>query len=152
MRDAILQRVAALGANVVRRLPQYPPSAVVAAALSAIVRDHPDASLEGRVVRIAVVDAGLTLTLRRRGSRFEPALARDAADVTIRARLADFVALASRREDSDTLFFARRLSIEGDTEAGLIVKNMLDAVDVTPFAAPLRALDEALRRAGARSA
>ena len=50
-------------------------------------------------------------------------------DVRIHGDLDDFLALASRREDPDTLFFARRLSIEGDTELGLAIKNLLDSLD-----------------------
>lgn len=146
MLDAVLRSAGGVAAKIVRRLPQRPPSALVAAALTAIVRDRPDPSLDGRIVRIVVDDAGLTLTVRCRGARFTPAHERDSADVTIRAHLRDFLALAARREDSDTLFFARRLSIEGDTEAGLAVKNMLDAVDVPPIVARLVALEEALRR------
>ena len=41
----------------------------------------------------------------------------------------DFLLLLARREDPDTLFFSRRLVSEGDTELGLIVKNLLDALD-----------------------
>ncbi|HNM65287.1 MAG TPA: SCP2 sterol-binding domain-containing protein, partial [Accumulibacter sp.] len=37
--------------------------------------------------------------------------------------------LLARQEDPDTLFFNRELSIVGDTELGLLVKNMLDAID-----------------------
>jgi predicted lipid carrier protein YhbT len=37
--------------------------------------------------------------------------------------------LARRQEDPDTLFFSRRLSMEGDTELGLLVKNTLDAIE-----------------------
>lgn len=48
-------------------------------------------------------------------------------DVTISATANDFLALALRREDPDTLFFSRRLAIEGDTEIGLLLKNTLDA-------------------------
>ena len=50
-------------------------------------------------------------------------------DVRIKGKLEDFWLLATRREDPDTLFFNRRLSIEGDTETGLYVKNMLDALE-----------------------
>ena len=31
---------------------------------------------------------------------------------------------------TDTLFFSRRLSMEGDTELGLLVKNTLDAIEL----------------------
>ncbi|HZO00418.1 MAG TPA: SCP2 sterol-binding domain-containing protein [Burkholderiales bacterium] len=50
-----------------------------------------------------------------------------AADVTVRASLRDYVALALRRADPDSLFFARRLVIEGDTALGLAIKNALDS-------------------------
>ena len=46
-------------------------------------------------------------------------------DLAFRADLSAFLQLAVRQEDPDTLFFNRQLSIEGDTELGLIVKNML---------------------------
>jgi predicted lipid carrier protein YhbT len=38
--------------------------------------------------------------------------------------------LARREADPDTLFFDRKLSIEGDTELGLLLKNTLDAIDL----------------------
>ncbi|MGL6041779.1 MAG: ubiquinone anaerobic biosynthesis accessory factor UbiT, partial [Deefgea sp.] len=42
----------------------------------------------------------------------------------------------------DTLFFQRRLSITGDTELGLTLKNLMDATDFAPllkfFPKPLR--------------
>ena len=50
-------------------------------------------------------------------------------DVRISGELADFWLLANRSEDPDTLFFNRRLSIEGETEAGLHLKNLLDGMD-----------------------
>jgi predicted lipid carrier protein YhbT len=83
--------------------------------------------LRGRVLRIEV--AGLRL-----GPQFS--LAGDClvpvpfghADVTVRASLNDYLALALRREDPDSLFFSRRLVIEGDTALGLAVKNALDSL------------------------
>ncbi len=50
-------------------------------------------------------------------------------EVTIRGELKEFIHLAARNEDPDTLFFQRRLSIEGDTELGLTVKNLIDSID-----------------------
>lgn len=41
--------------------------------------------------------------------------------------------LASRKEDSDTLFFQRRLKMQGDTDLGLYVKNLLDGMDMDSF-------------------
>ena len=44
--------------------------------------------------------------------------------------------LATRSEDSDTLFFQRRLSLEGSTELGLQLKNLLDGIEMDPLAFP----------------
>jgi predicted lipid carrier protein YhbT len=119
--------------ELIARLPQYPPAAVVAFGLNALLgpvlsaKNLPGA--RGKVIRVAVRDLGLDLafTLDEAGV---VALGGDVSpDVTIRADLRDFVALARRAEDPDTLFFSRRLIMEGDTELGLLVKNTLDAVD-----------------------
>jgi predicted lipid carrier protein YhbT len=50
-------------------------------------------------------------------------------DLQFTASLSAFLQMVSRQEDPDTLFFNRSLSIEGDTELGLRVKNMLDALE-----------------------
>lgn len=50
-------------------------------------------------------------------------------DVRIRGTFDDFWRMATRTEDPDTLFFNRRLAIEGDTETGLAIKNLLDALE-----------------------
>jgi predicted lipid carrier protein YhbT len=51
-------------------------------------------------------------------------------DVTFTATALDFARLSLRLEDPDTLFFNRRLLIEGDTDLGLTVKNMLDSLEL----------------------
>lgn len=84
------------------------------------------APLRGKVLRLEVrgLPVAPQFTLDFIGLR--PAFGRP--DVTIRASLADYAALALRREDPDTLFFTRRLVIEGDTALGLELKNALDAL------------------------
>jgi predicted lipid carrier protein YhbT len=52
------------------------------------------------------------------------------ADVRFSATSDDLLLIAGRKEDPDTLFFQRRLKIEGDTELGLEVKNLIDALDI----------------------
>lgn len=131
-------RLPSLVAAIASRLPQLVPSAALAAALEVglkrlVERDALHA-LDGKVVRIVVRDAGLTMTVRCRDARFHPGSAAARADVTIAAALSDFVLLALREEDPDTLFFARRLAMEGDTETGLVVKNLLDSADLSPLA------------------
>lgn len=49
-------------------------------------------------------------------------------DVCIRGSLKSFTLLAAQKEDPDTLFFQRDLIIEGDTELGLEIKNLLDSL------------------------
>jgi len=123
-------------AAVVSRLPQWPPSAVLAAGLNLLLLPllgaEARALLRGRVVAIQVSDAGLDCRVRLVAIGFVPA--RRQADVAIRATADDYWRLARREEDPDTLFFARRLGIEGDTELGLAVKNALDAVEWSPAA------------------
>lgn len=87
------------------------------------------AALEGKRVRIRFTDAPLQLNLGVAGGRLAVAPARDEPHVTIRGRMVDFARLATRSEDPDTLFFQRRLSIEGETETGLTIKNALDALE-----------------------
>lgn len=50
-------------------------------------------------------------------------------EATIRGSLAAFKTLAERRQDPDQLFFQRQLVIEGDTELGLGLKNLLDSLE-----------------------
>jgi len=83
--------------------------------------------LRGKVLRLEIKPLGIGPQLTLCGWGLRPALG--APDVTVRARLTDYLALALRREDPDTLFFSRRLVIEGDTELGLVVKNALDAIE-----------------------
>lgn len=60
------------------------------------------------------------------------------ADATISGELREFLLLVSRREDPDTLFFQRRLQINGDTELGLEAKNILDTIDLDNLPMPIR--------------
>ena len=82
-------------------------------------------ALTGRRVCLHVEDLGVVLTLTLEGEQF--LLTRDQGEATIRGGWREFLCLATRREDPDALFFQRRLVIEGDTELGLTVKNLLDS-------------------------
>lgn len=120
-------------ARLAGRLPQLPPALALTTGLNlALGRVLPRDQLEplsGKRLLLRVTDAGLALrfTLGARG--FRPLLDRSAPDLTISASARDFLALALREEDPDTLFFSRRLLMEGETDLGLLVKNTLDAVD-----------------------
>ena len=59
------------------------------------------------------------------------------ADVCIKGPLKSFILLAAQKEDPDTLFFQRDLIIEGDTDLGLQIKNLLDSIDVNTLPAEI---------------
>ena len=60
------------------------------------------------------------------------------ADVSFSADASDLLMIAARKQDPDTLFFQRRLVIEGDTELGLYVKNLMDAIELEQTPKALR--------------
>jgi predicted lipid carrier protein YhbT len=116
------------------RLPAYPGSMLLASALNvALAQQLPEdvrQRLLHRRLRIHVRDARLTFDFTWSGDRFAARPPGQPADLAITASGHDFLRLARRQEDPDTLFFNRRLSMEGDTELGLMVKNTLDALEL----------------------
>lgn len=105
-------------------------------------------ALDGRVLSIELSDLELGFVVRVQGRclRIEPLRTTDAIEARVRGSLTDLLLLASRMEDADTLFFQRRLSVSGDTELGLLARNLLDQLDWTQIPLPLRiALNRAAR-------
>jgi predicted lipid carrier protein YhbT len=93
--------------------------------------------LDQRVMLIRVDDARLSYRLTLRNGRLQAADSGRGADLSIEGTTYDFLLLATRREDPDTLFFNRRLRLGGDTELGLYVKNFLDGVEMEERLGPL---------------
>lgn len=122
--------LAALGG----RLPPFPGAVLFAAGLNVALRPHlPQdvrVQLQGRHLRIRVRDAGVAFDVAWNGARFVARSAGAEPDLEIAAGAADMLALMRRETDPDTLFFGRRLSMQGDTELGLLVKNTLDALEI----------------------
>ena len=118
-------------ANMVARLPVAPPSLVFSLVANRLLwpalKTLDWQALAGRRYAIRVKDTGLSVRFTVTPRGFAPDSG--APDLTISATAQDFLLLLGRREDPDTLFFSRRLVSEGDTELGLIVKNLLDALD-----------------------
>lgn len=125
--------------DVVARLPAYPPALLAAVAATAWIganlnaRNIPGA--RGKVVAIDVRDLGLKLAFEVAEEGLV-ACRHARPDAIISADALDFIALARRQADPDTLFFNRRLVMQGDTELGLLVKNTLDAIDFRAMALP----------------
>ena len=95
--------------------------------------------LEGRWLSIEVRDIGLKWFTSVENERL---IVSDAAqaDVRFSADASDLLMIAARKQDPDTLFFQRRLVIEGDTELGLYVKNLMDAIELEQMPKALRVM------------
>lgn len=93
--------------------------------------------LEGRWLSIEVRDIGLQWFTSVENDRL---IVSDTAqaDVSFSADASDLLMIAARKQDPDTLFFQRRLVIEGDTELGLYVKNLMDAIELEQMPKALR--------------
>lgn len=126
-----------VAAQLLGMLPAFPGSVLFVTGLNLAIASHlpqdVQQSLTGKKLRIRVTDAGIAFDFEWRGGRFAARSKGGVSDLTIAATGHDFVLLAQRHEDPDTLFFSRRLSMEGDTELGLMVKNTLDAIDLPAF-------------------
>ena len=124
-----------------RMLPKRPPSMALAAALNlaagrGVLPVDTVALLEGRSFVVEATDAAISACFTVHNGSFSAIDRPETPDLYFGAKACDFARLALREEDPDTLFFSRRLDIEGDTELGLIAKNLLDSIDwsETPFA------------------
>lgn len=124
-------------AGLLSRLPPYPGSWMFVKGLNlALARQIPvdvQQALEGKKLRLRVTDAQLSFDFEWRRGAFAACRPHATPDLSIGAAAHDFVLLARREEDPDTLFFSRRLALEGDTELGLLFKNTLDAIDASAF-------------------
>lgn len=125
----------ALIARIGSRLPQFPHSLNLSLALNAarrmgVLHDEALAEIEGKHFRVTVLDTGMVADFSYRQGAFRPLWnTAGKPDLQFTAPLSAYLQMVSRQEDPDTLFFKRTLSVEGDTELGLLVKNMLDALE-----------------------
>lgn len=98
--------------------------------------------LHGKWVEINISDIALTFQVSM-GS--ELLIATDKpADVTFSANVPELLLIASGKEDPDTLFFQRKLLIDGDTELGLEVKNLLLSIELDSLPQPVKLAIEKL--------
>lgn len=120
-------------ARLLAALPQYPHGVAFTALLNLALADHVRPRdlqpLHGKHVCLRVNDAGIEFHFSVTPTAFVAGRRAPRPDLTISAAARDFLLLGLRREDPDTLFFSRRLVMEGDTELGLFVKNTLDALE-----------------------
>jgi len=96
--------------------------------------------LEDASIRIRVTDLCIDWLIGVGAEGFVPLERELKEDVCVSGESPDFILLATRKADPDTLFFHRRIRIEGDTELGLGVKNTMDSMDWDDLPLPLRKL------------
>jgi predicted lipid carrier protein YhbT len=129
-----------------RLMPTLAHSQVLAAVLNQVMKESIAQGelefLDGRTVGIEITDLGIRYRLGFSAGKIRGFGDGVRADASISGGIQEFLLLAARREDADTLFFQRRLRMSGDTELGLYLKNFLDAFEPPPPIANLiRALD-----------
>lgn len=116
----------------VAKLPPQPPAIALAAALNRwlLPRLPGDTvrALSGRPVSVEVSDLGLRMKLQLGSGGFRVASGSQPAALRIVAAAPAYWRLLAGRDDADRLFFERLLTMEGDTEMGLVLKNALDAL------------------------
>ncbi|HEX5756082.1 MAG TPA: SCP2 sterol-binding domain-containing protein, partial [Arenimonas sp.] len=109
--------------------PRWPARAIEAAVMRVLaepLRQGVLAPLQDRRIGIHVEDLGVCWVLRVEGEGLRVCNPDVVAESTVCGSATDLLLLASRREDADTLFFQRRLRLTGDTELGLLARNLLD--------------------------
>lgn len=85
--------------------------------------------LENKWLELEVSDLSLKFWLSFKANKVIVTKDRQEHELRFSGKLNDYILLIGRKEDPDSLFFKRRLIIEGDTEMGLELKNLIDSVD-----------------------
>jgi predicted lipid carrier protein YhbT len=144
-------RLPALLAKPLSYLPKWPALFALERTLNIVfaepLREGEIDFLEGNMMTVSINDANVAFTLTVENGRLLALTEVDDADLRIAGDAFAFLQLATRAEDSDTLFFRRQLSTTGDTDLGLYLKNFLDGLD--PESLPLNQLTGPLLRLGA---
>lgn len=133
-----------------RLLPFSAQKAVLLPALSSVfqepIEDGDFEFLQDKWLKISIIDLNLNWWLSFdqdklvMASENELTALKVTEDVSFRATGDDLILIAGRKQDPDTLFFQRRLKIEGDTELGLEVKNLIDAIDIDQLPSSVHSL------------
>jgi len=103
--------------------------------------------LEGKVMQVSITDGRLAFRITMKNGKLQAAKKGHPVDLSIEGSIYDYLLLATRKEDPDTLFFNRRLRLGGSTELGLYVKNFLDSLELDDRIGPLLKLLNGLTHA-----
>jgi predicted lipid carrier protein YhbT len=132
VRPPALAGLAARLKPLLAKLPPQPPAFVLAAALNRWLLPRLPAdtrlALAGRPVTVEVSDVGLRMPLMLSPRGFTVTATHPPSVLRISASAPTYWRLLAGQDDADRLFFERLLTMEGDTEMGLVLKNALDAL------------------------
>ncbi|HAS3150199.1 TPA: SCP2 domain-containing protein [Vibrio cholerae] len=144
IRTQLVQNAASILRSPIHLLPQNVQKKALLDAMGLVFRealqDGDFEFLEDNWLKVEVKDMELRWFISYQNDKLVVADKPVAEDVSFSGNLNDLVLIAGRKEDPDTLFFQRRLSIEGDTELGLEVKNLMDSVDLQQLPKALQIL------------
>ncbi|EGR3961351.1 sterol-binding protein [Vibrio cholerae] len=144
IRTQLVQNAASILRSPIHLLPQNVQKKALLDAMGLVFRealqDGDFEFLEDKWLKVEVKDMELRWFISYQNDKLVVADKPVAEDVSFSGNLNDLVLIAGRKEDPDTLFFQRRLSIEGDTELGLEVKNLMDSVDLQQLPKALQIL------------
>ena len=83
-----------------------------------------------KVLNICVNDIGFQFSVRYCNHKLVVAEAQAEPDLRFSASSYDLLLIATQQLDPDMLFFQRRLEMNGDTELGLGIKNLLASIEL----------------------
>lgn len=157
LRDDLSRVTKALASIPLGRIPESLHSRLLCEVLNRVLepelREGELDFLEHRCLAIQIPELSTRFRITMKGARLHPATHRT-PELTLRGGVREFLQLAVREEDPDTLFFQRRLHLDGESELGLLVKNFLDALEIDESRLPQWAAPpaSALRRLAQRIA
>ncbi|KJY82191.1 sterol-binding protein [Vibrio galatheae] len=144
IRTQLVQNAASILRSPVHFLPQVVQKKALLEGLKTVFKEALEDGdfefLEGKWLKVEVKDLQVSWLISYDNEQIVIADKAVKEDVLFSSNLNDLVLIAGRKEDPDTLFFQRRLSIEGDTELGLEVKNLMDSVDLDSLPKPMQTL------------
>ncbi len=131
---SIIPKFAEISSRVV---PKHLQQKAITFAINKLLKEHIEDGeldfLEGQFLQIKVNDADISWFFTLVDEQIIVGDKQLTADSCISGDFNSFVLLASQTIDPDTLFFKRKLLIEGDVELGLAIKNLLDRVELDQF-------------------
>ncbi len=102
--------------------------------------------LEAKNAVIRLLDGGVAFRFTKGRKALVAHSGDGPVDLEISGNLYDFIQLSLGKEDPDTLFFQRRIRLQGDVELGLETKNLIYGLELDALSIPVP-LQHALKKA-----